>query len=178
MSSRRLSALLCFLILLPGASAGSVRVVPRPYAVHVPRLIRLSLADPHSGDIRLDSSLGGTLALPSLGFLDIPPQLADEVEDAKVSAFLALSEAAGPAEPKDASLVPEESNFRASDILSATRALLAHPWPGNVRELEHAVERAVLMASGRTIGAGDLGLRSGSSRHGRVPRNQDRSLPA
>ena len=35
----------------------------------------------------------------------------------------------------------------------------AHPWPGNVRELEHAIERAVLMAAGQTVGAGDLGLR-------------------
>lgn len=41
----------------------------------------------------------------------------------------------------------------------ATQALLAHPWPGNVRELQHAVERAVLMAQGELIQAGDLGLR-------------------
>ena len=37
--------------------------------------------------------------------------------------------------------------------------LLEHPWPGNVRELDHAVERAVLMAQGRCVKAGDLGLR-------------------
>jgi DNA-binding NtrC family response regulator len=37
--------------------------------------------------------------------------------------------------------------------------LLRHPWPGNVRELDHGVERAVLMAEGTTIGAGDLVLR-------------------
>jgi len=42
----------------------------------------------------------------------------------------------------------------------AVRALLAHPWPGNVRELDHAVERAVLMAQGRGITAGDLALRA------------------
>jgi DNA-binding NtrC family response regulator len=35
-------------------------------------------------------------------------------------------------------------------------ALLEHPWPGNVRELEHVVERAVLLASGDVLGAGDL----------------------
>jgi DNA-binding NtrC family response regulator len=34
-----------------------------------------------------------------------------------------------------------------------------HAWPGNVRELEHVVERAVLMARGRVIQPGDLGLR-------------------
>jgi two-component system response regulator HydG len=41
----------------------------------------------------------------------------------------------------------------------ATEALLAHPWPGNVRELDHVLERAVLMARGTTLEAGDLGLR-------------------
>ncbi len=42
----------------------------------------------------------------------------------------------------------------------AVRALLAHPWPGNVRELDHAVERAVLMAQGGEVRAGDLALRA------------------
>jgi len=42
---------------------------------------------------------------------------------------------------------------------AALRALVDHPWPGNVRELDHAVERAVLMAQGTEIRAGDLGLR-------------------
>jgi DNA-binding NtrC family response regulator len=41
----------------------------------------------------------------------------------------------------------------------AMDALRAHLWPGNVRELRHAVERALLMARGRRIEAGDLGLR-------------------
>jgi DNA-binding NtrC family response regulator len=44
---------------------------------------------------------------------------------------------------------------------AATQALLEHPWPGNVRELDHAVERAVLLAHGDSVRAGDLGLRSG-----------------
>ncbi len=42
----------------------------------------------------------------------------------------------------------------------ALQALLAHPWPGNVRELDHVVERAVLLARGRVVLAGDLGLRA------------------
>jgi DNA-binding NtrC family response regulator len=42
----------------------------------------------------------------------------------------------------------------------ALRALLAHPWPGNVRELDHVLERAVLMARGKVLEAGDLGLRA------------------
>jgi len=33
----------------------------------------------------------------------------------------------------------------------AMSVLEAHDWPGNVRELEHAMERAVLLADGRTI---------------------------
>ena len=41
----------------------------------------------------------------------------------------------------------------------ALQQLLAHPWPGNVRELDHAVERAVLMAAGDVVRAGDLALR-------------------
>ena len=41
----------------------------------------------------------------------------------------------------------------------ALRALLGHSWPGNVRELMHAVERAVLVASGWKITAEDLALR-------------------
>jgi len=46
---------------------------------------------------------------------------------------------------------------------AAMELLLAHPWPGNVRELEHAVERAVLMATGEELRVGDFGLRSTSA---------------
>ena len=42
----------------------------------------------------------------------------------------------------------------------ALRTLLSHSWPGNVRELDHAVERAVLMARGERVAAGDLGLQA------------------
>ena len=43
----------------------------------------------------------------------------------------------------------------------ALKALTLHPWPGNVRELDHAIERAVLMASGDLVRSGDLALRAG-----------------
>ena len=43
---------------------------------------------------------------------------------------------------------------------AALQILQEHAWPGNVRELDHAVERAVLMAQGNTVKAGDLGLRT------------------
>ncbi|HEX2203149.1 MAG TPA: sigma-54 dependent transcriptional regulator [Longimicrobium sp.] len=42
----------------------------------------------------------------------------------------------------------------------AMQALLAYAWPGNIRELEHAVERAVLLASGPQVTAEDLTLRT------------------
>ncbi len=38
----------------------------------------------------------------------------------------------------------------------AMRWLMTQPWPGNVRELENAIERAVTLAQGETIGIGDL----------------------
>jgi two-component system response regulator HydG len=38
----------------------------------------------------------------------------------------------------------------------AAAALQKYAWPGNVRELEHAVERALIMASGATVAAADL----------------------
>src|SRR5215471_5708826 len=42
----------------------------------------------------------------------------------------------------------------------AEKALLLHLWPGNVRELDHAMERAVLMATTDLIQVVDVGLRS------------------
>ena len=38
----------------------------------------------------------------------------------------------------------------------AMQALLGYDWPGNVRELENAIERAVIIASGRQIELEDL----------------------
>jgi len=43
---------------------------------------------------------------------------------------------------------------------SARQAIESHLWPGNVRELGHAIERAVLMATGAQITARDLGLQT------------------
>jgi len=45
---------------------------------------------------------------------------------------------------------------------AAMRQLLDHVWPGNIRELGHAVERAVLLASGDTVRGADLALRAPS----------------
>jgi DNA-binding NtrC family response regulator len=50
-----------------------------------------------------------------------------------------------------------KSTGRALDFADdARRALTGHTWPGNVRELENAVERAVVLARGDSIGPEDL----------------------
>ena len=38
----------------------------------------------------------------------------------------------------------------------AMERLMAHDWPGNVRELQHAIERAVLLGRGPTLGEDDI----------------------
>jgi DNA-binding NtrC family response regulator len=40
----------------------------------------------------------------------------------------------------------------------AMRRLMEHPWPGNARELRNIIERALVVARGRTIGESDLDL--------------------
>ena len=40
----------------------------------------------------------------------------------------------------------------------AMAAITAYPWPGNVRALRHALERAVILASGDTLAVGDFPL--------------------
>ncbi|MEW6158848.1 MAG: sigma-54 dependent transcriptional regulator [Verrucomicrobiota bacterium] len=56
---------------------------------------------------------------------------------------------------------------------AALQMLQEHPWPGNVRELDHAIERAVLMASNAVIRPGDLGLRAARDA---APRIEEMSL--
>jgi DNA-binding NtrC family response regulator len=45
----------------------------------------------------------------------------------------------------------------------ALARIRTHPWPGNVRELRNAIERAVLMAEGSRVRAGDLSLATGAA---------------
>ena len=42
----------------------------------------------------------------------------------------------------------------------AMRRLMDHPWPGNARELRNIIERAMVVARGRTIGESDLDLQA------------------
>jgi len=52
-----------------------------------------------------------------------------------------------------------EMNKRVEEVSAdAMRLLMAHDWSGNVRELRNILERAIVVASGSTIQAGDLGL--------------------
>jgi len=53
----------------------------------------------------------------------------------------------------------------------AIAAIDSHAWPGNVRELENRLKRAVIMADGKTIGAGDLDLGGGNANEGALPIN-------
>jgi len=57
---------------------------------------------------------------------------------------------------------------------SARQALDTHLWPGNVRELGHAIERAVLMATGPQISAADLGLQGAGA--GSTPAAEEMTL--
>ena len=52
----------------------------------------------------------------------------------------------------------------------ALAAIDAWGWPGNVRELENRVKRAVIMADGKMIGAGDLDLEA-AEEGGELPLN-------
>ncbi len=50
----------------------------------------------------------------------------------------------------------ESGRFVSGISKEAMRALVNYEWPGNVRELENAIERAVIIASGRQIELDDL----------------------
>jgi NtrC-family two-component system response regulator AlgB len=45
----------------------------------------------------------------------------------------------------------------------ARDVLLRYPWPGNVRELRNAIERGVILCSGRFVGMIDLPAQVGAS---------------
>jgi DNA-binding NtrC family response regulator len=56
------------------------------------------------------------------------------------------------------------------------QAMLDHIWPGNIRELDHAIERAVLLAQGDTVRAGDLALRLGTPTSNAASRFEELTL--
>ncbi|MBA3770697.1 MAG: sigma 54-interacting transcriptional regulator [Blastocatellia bacterium] len=54
------------------------------------------------------------------------------------------------------SYTQKSGRFVSGISAEAMRALVNYDWPGNVRELENAVERAIIVASGRQIELADL----------------------
>ena len=86
------------------------------------------------------------------------PPLRERAEDIPRLATSFLARAAARYGKRIAGFTPE-----------ALGVIAAHPWPGNVRELEHAVERAVLLASDDArIGPGHLLLRPAAESPGRL----------
>ena len=71
--------------------------------------------------------------------LDLPP-LRDRVGDVEVLARHFLRE-----------LARESDGVPATLSADALAALCSHSWPGNVRELKNVIERAVIVAGGKTI---------------------------
>ncbi len=73
------------------------------------------------------------------------PPLRERVEDINLLVFHFLEEYKG-----------RSGRFISGISNEAMRALVNYNWPGNVRELENAIERAVIIASGRQIEIDDL----------------------
>ena len=75
------------------------------------------------------------------------PSLAERPGDATLLAKAFLKRFAAEMNPVISGLAPD-----------ALAAIDGWNWPGNVRELENRVKRAVIMADGKLVGAGDLDL--------------------
>ena len=83
--------------------------------------------------------------------IKIPP-LRDRHGDAALLAHWFVRKLASEHKRNGMSLLPD-----------AIDAIDAHAWPGNVRELENVIKRAVIMAEGAGINAGDVGLAASDS---------------
>ncbi|MBF8300711.1 MAG: hypothetical protein HW394_1081, partial [Acidobacteria bacterium] len=78
--------------------------------------------------------------------IDMPP-LRERKEDVAALAGFFIKRFAGELKKKIDALGPD-----------ALKLLMRYHWPGNIRELENTIERAVLLADGTRITAGDLRL--------------------
>ncbi|HET9989967.1 MAG TPA: sigma 54-interacting transcriptional regulator, partial [Kofleriaceae bacterium] len=97
--------------------------------------------------------------------LRIPP-LRERVEEIKPLAERFLKEAARQAGSDVKGLEPD-----------ALAALERYPWPGNVRELRNAIERAVVLAEGKTICVDDLGERITRAQATALPSTDEGDVP-
>jgi len=73
------------------------------------------------------------------------PPLRDRIEDVHLLVFHFLED-----------YKKKSGRFVSGISKEAMRALINYDWPGNVRELENAIERAIIIASGRQIELDDL----------------------
>jgi transcriptional regulator with GAF, ATPase, and Fis domain len=78
--------------------------------------------------------------------IDMPP-LRERKDDIEQLAKFFLKRFAGELKKNVMGLSPD-----------AQKLLMRYNWPGNIRELENTIERAMLLAEGRTIAADDLRL--------------------
>ncbi len=85
------------------------------------------------------------------------PSLAERPGDATLLAKVFLKRFANEMNPAVNGFAPD-----------ALAAIDAWAWPGNVRELENRVKRAVIMADGKLVNAGDLDLDDGEEEHPQV----------
>jgi len=85
------------------------------------------------------------------------PALAERPGDAVLLAKAFLKRFAKEMNPAVAGFAPD-----------ALAAIDGWGWPGNVRELENRIKRAVIMADGRLVGAGDLDLGAGKDEDSEV----------
>jgi transcriptional regulator with GAF, ATPase, and Fis domain len=76
--------------------------------------------------------------------IDLPP-LRDRIEDIQPLVYHFLE-----------SYKEKTGRFVSGISKEAMRALINYDWPGNVRELENAIERSVIIGSGRSIELDDL----------------------
>ena len=76
--------------------------------------------------------------------ISVPP-LRERIEDVHLLVYHFLEE-----------YKTKSGRFVSGISKEAMRALVNYDWPGNVRELENAIERAIIIASGRQIELGDL----------------------
>jgi transcriptional regulator with GAF, ATPase, and Fis domain len=97
--------------------------------------------------------------------IEMPP-LRERKDDVAALAAFFIRRFAGELKKKVDGLSPD-----------ALKLLMRYHWPGNIRELENAIERAMLLADGMQIAAGDLRLGDSGSHSSGKDHNSVIKLP-